>query len=123
MVHDGCSPDPRGIQGLRLKKDGDLQYWFKPLSDGAWAFCVLNGGPEDAAVELDWEKLEFKDELSGRSPQFAKVNYQAKDLWNAKAKTFNTRVKGKKRGQTVGARTSVVVPSHDVVTYRLTPVQ
>ena len=84
---------------------------------------MLNGGPEDAAVELDWEKLEFKDELSGRSPQFAKVNYQAKDLWNAKAKTFNTRVKGKKRGQTVGARTSVVVPSHDVVTYRLTPIQ
>ena len=115
--------DPLGIQGLRLMKKGDLQYWFKPLQDGAWAFCLLNAGPEDAAVELDWEKLEFKDDISGRSPEFAKVNYQAKDLWNAAAKPFTTRVKGRKRGQTVGAKTSVVVPSHDVLTLRLTPVQ
>ena len=91
-------------------------------TDGAWAFCVLNGGPEDATVELDWEKLECKDDLSGRRTSFSQVNYQVKDLWNAKAKPFTTRMKGKKRGQTVGARTSVLVPSHDVVTYRLTPV-
>jgi alpha-galactosidase len=115
--------DPLGIQGLRLKKQGDLQYWFKPLSDGAWAFCVLNAGPEDATVELDWEKLEFKDDLSGRSPSFDKINYTAKNLWNAQEKPFNTRAKGKKKGQTVGATVTVVVPSHDVVTYRLTPVQ
>lgn len=115
--------DPLGIQGLRLKKEGDLQYWFKPLQDGAWAFCLLNAGPEAATVELDWEKLEFKDDISGRSPQFKTVNYTARDLWNSAAKPFNTREKGKKRNQTVGARTTVVVPSHDVVTYRLTPVQ
>jgi len=115
--------DPLGIQGLRTKKEGDLQYWFKPLSDGAWAFCLLNAGPEDQTVELDWESLEFYDELSGRSPSFAEVNYQAKDLWNANAKPFKTRAKGKKRGQTVGAKVLVSVPSHDVVTYRLTPLQ
>ena len=115
--------DPLGVQGLRLKKQGDLQYWFKPLVDGAWAFCVLNAGPEAATVELDWEKLEFKDDISGRSPQFNTVNYTAKDLWNASAKPFNTRAKGKKKGQTVGAVTTVTVPSHDVVTYRLTPVK
>ena len=113
--------DPLGVQGLRLKKEGELQYWFKPLSDGAWAFCVLNGGPEDVTVELDWEKLEFKDELSGRSPQFKTVNYTVRDLWNGKVKPFNTRTKGKKRGQTVSAVRTVTVPSHDVVTYRLTP--
>ena len=113
--------DPLGVQGLRLRKDGELQYWFKPLSDGAWAFCVLNAGPEDATVELDWEKLECNDDLSGRRTSFDKINYTAKNLWNANAKPFTTRVKGKKRGQTVGARTSVLVPSHDVVTYRLTP--
>ena len=110
-------------EGLRLKKQGDLQYWIKPLSDGAWTFCVLNAGPEDATVELDWEKLEFKDDLSGRSPSFDKINYTAKNLWNAQEKPFNTRAKGKKKGQTVGAKVTVVVPSHDVVTYRLTPVQ
>ena len=115
--------DPLGIQGLRLKKEGELQYWFKPLSDGAWAFCLLNAGPEAATVELDWEKLEFNDELSGRSPQFKSVNYTVKDLWNASAKPFTTRAKGKKRGQTVSAGATVTVPSHDVVTYRLSPVK
>ncbi len=74
-------------------------------------------------MEINWEDLEFNDELSGRSPSFATVNYTAKNLWNAKERPFNTRAKGKKRGQTVAARTSVVVPSHDVITYRLTPVQ
>ena len=118
-----CSDeDPLGIQGLRLKKQGDLQYWFKPLSDGAWAFCILNAGPEDVTLTLDWPELEFTDELSGRSPQFKTVNYSVKDLWNASAKPFTTRVKGKKRGQTVAATATVVVPSHDVLTYRMTPV-
>jgi alpha-galactosidase len=115
--------DPLGIQGFRFKKQGDLQYWFKPLADGDWAFCLLNAGEEDATVELDWESMEFVDDLSGRSPSFAEINYQVKDLWNAHVKPFNTRAKGKKRGQTVGARNIVVVPSHDVLTYRLTPVK
>ena len=115
--------DPLGIQGFRFKKQGDLQYWFKPLSDGDWAFCLLNAGEEDATVELDWESMEFVDDLSGRSPSFAEINYQVKDLWNAHVKPFNTRAKGKKRGQTVGAKSLVVVPSHDVLTYRLTPVK
>ena len=82
---------------------------------------MLNAGPEDAVVELDWETLEFNDELSGRSPQFKTVNYTVKDLWDASAKPFTTRAKGKKKGQTLPARTSVTVASHDVVTYRLTP--
>ena len=115
--------DPLGVQGLRLKKDGYLQYWFKPLSDGAWAFCLLNAGPEATTVQLDWEDLEFNDEISGRSPDFKKVNYTVKDLWNPSFKSFTTRTKGLKRNQTVSAVTSVTVPSHDVVTYRLTPVQ
>ena len=115
--------DPLGVQGLRLKKEGDLQYWFKPLYDGAWAFCLLNAGPEDATVELDWEALDFTDELSGRSTSFTEVNYLAKNLWNVADKPFRTRAKGKKRGQTVGAKVIVVVPSHDVLTYRLTPLQ
>ena len=115
--------DPLGVQGLRLKKDGYLQYWFKPLSDGAWAFCLLNAGPEATTVQLDWEDLEFNDEISGRSPDFKKVNYTVKDLWNPSFKSFTTRTKGLKRNQTVSAVTSVTVPPHDVVTYRLTPVQ
>ena len=114
--------DPLGIQGLRLKKDGDLQYWFKPLSDGDWAFCLLNAGETEQEVGLNWEALEFKDKLSGRSPEFGKSNYRVQDLWAATRKPFTTRVRGRRRGQTVVNTVTVRVAPHDVVTYRLTPV-
>ena len=116
--------DPLGIQGLRLKKEGDLQYWFKPLEGGDWAFCVVNIGEEAATVQLDWASLEVDDELSGRKTDFAKVNYRAKDLWNASAKPLNTLVKGKGklRKQLVQNPVTAVVPSHDVVLYRLSPI-
>ena len=117
--------DPLGIQGLRLKKEGDLQYWFKPLAGGDWAFCVLNVGDAPVTVDLDWSSLEVNDELSGRSTDFATVNYRVEDLWNASVKPFTTLVKGKGRsgGRLIPKRASVVVGSHDVVLYRLTPVE
>ena len=100
--------DPLGIQGLRLKKEGDLQYWFKPLADGAWAFCLLNGGEQPQTVTLDWSKLDFTDDLSGLSPSFGSVTYTVKDLWNASVKPFKTT-----------KPVTVTVAPHDVITYRL----
>ena len=117
--------DPLGIQGLRLKKEGDLQYWFKPLEDGDWAFCIVNAGEAPATVDLDWQSLEVNDELSDRTTSFDSVNYTVKDLWNASAKPFTTLVKGKGklRGQMVQNTASAVVGSHDVACYRLSPVK
>lgn len=116
--------DPLGVQGLRLKKDGDLQYWFKPLENGDWAFCLLNGGEEDQTLTIDWSALEVNDEFSGRSTKFDTVNYNVKDLWNAGAKQFTTltKGKGKQRGQMVVVPASITVGSHDVATFRLSPV-
>ena len=116
--------DPLGIQGLRLKCEGDVQYWFKPLSGGDWAFCILNVGEAPATVCIDWTALEVDDELSGRRTDFATVNYRVKDLWNAAAKPFTTLVKGKGklRRQLVPNPVSATVGSHDVVVYRLSPV-
>ena len=104
--------DPLGIQGLRLKNENGLQYWFKPLVDGAWAFCLLNSSDKDVKVVLDWSTLEVNDELSNRKTDFANITYSAKDLWKAKAQPFKTT---KKR--------TVTVPTHDVIAYRLTPVK
>lgn len=117
--------DPLGVQGLRLKKDGDLQYWFKPLSDGDWAFCILNTGDAAVTVPVDWTALEVNDELSGRSTSFGSVNYTVKDIWNPVAKPFMTLIKGKgkQRGKLVPVNTQVVVGSHDVAAFRLTPKQ
>ncbi|MDO5442481.1 MAG: glycoside hydrolase family 27 protein [Bacteroidia bacterium] len=116
--------DPLGVQGLRLMKVGDLQYWFKPLVDGDWAFCILNTGEEAQTVEFNWAELDFEDGLSGRSTGFDTINYNVKDLWNAAAKPFTTLVKGKgkQRSQMVPNAASITVGSHDVAAYRLSPV-
>ncbi len=117
--------DPLGVQGLRLKKDGDLQYWFKPLSDGDWAFCILNTGDAAVTVPVDWTALEVNDPLSGRTTSFGTVNYTVRNIWNPAAKPFATlaKGKGKQRGQLVPVNTQVVVGSHDVAAFRLTPKQ
>ena len=117
--------DPLGIQGLRTKNEDGLQYWFKPLSDGAWAFCVMNTREEDVTVSLDWSELEVNDSLSKRRTGFNSTNYSVQDLWHPEAKAFPTLVKGKgaQRKQMVANVRQVTVPSHDVVAYRLTPMQ
>lgn len=117
--------DPLGVQGLCLKKEGDLQYWFKPLVNGDWAFCILNAGESDAALDIDWASLEVDDALSGRKTSFSSVNYSVRDLWNPDAPVTNTLKKGTGRlkNQYVINTRQTVVPSHDVVTYRLTPVE
>jgi len=117
--------DPLGIQGLRTKNEDGLQYWFKPLSDGAWAFCVMNTREEDVTISLDWSELEVNDSLSKRRTGFNSTNYSVQDLWHPEAKAFPTLVKGKgaQRKQMVANVRQVTVPSHDVVAYRLTPMQ
>ena len=117
--------DPLGIQGLRTKNEDGLQYWFKPLADGAWAFCVMNTREEDVTISLDWSELEVNDALSKRRTGFGSTNYSVQDIWNPEAKAFPTLVKGKGilRNQFVINTRQVTVPSHDVVAYRLTPIK
>lgn len=115
--------DSLGIQGLRYKREGDIEYWFKPLVDGSWAFCIFNRGKESQNVTVDWDNFCFTDDLSGRSTDFDKIKYTATNLWDASQKPFATRgkVKGKK-GSDNSIAISATVPSHDVIVYRLDPV-
>ena len=117
--------DPLGIQGLRLKNEDGVQYWFKPLADGAWAFCVMNTREEDVTLTLDWSTLEVNDALSKRRTGFGSTNYSVQDLWHPEAAAFPTLVKGKGilKNQFVINTRQVTVPTHDVVAYRLTPVK
>ncbi len=117
--------DPLGIQGLRLKNEDGVQYWFKPLADGAWAFCVMNTREEDVTITLDWSALEVNDALSKRRTGFGSTNYSVQDLWHPEAAAFPTLVKGKGilKNQFVINTRQVTVPTHDVVAYRLTPVK
>jgi len=111
--------DRLGVQGLRYKQLGLVEFWFKPLADGSWAFCIFNRGETVVKTNIDWADFCFTDELSGLSTDFDKVTYTAKDLWNAAEKPFATRgkVKGKKGINCISKY--VTVQPHDVVVYRL----
>ncbi|MBR0109522.1 MAG: glycoside hydrolase family 27 protein [Bacteroidales bacterium] len=98
--------DPLGVQGLRLKSEGGIEYWFKPLEGGDWAVCFFNRGAEDKVVLIDWESLKFTDELSGKT--FDPAGCKAQNLWDKKVRVRKT--KGTQK---------VYIPSHDVLLYRV----
>ena len=113
--------DPLGVQGLRLRKEGSIEYWFKPLEGGDWAFCLLNRSEEDAVASVDWTSLDFTDDLSGRSTLFSETTYTLKNLWDADAAEIQSRVKGKgrQRKMLLPNNFEVSVPGHAVVVWRL----
>ncbi len=104
--------DALGVQGLHLMDDDGLQFWFKPLEGGDWAFVILNATKEDKTYALDWQKFNFTDkEVSGLSTHFDTIIYQVYNLWTHKQEG-RTTLKSKKRRK-------ITIPSHDVVAYRL----
>lgn len=108
--------DPLGVQGLKLRAENGLEFWFKPLSDECWAFCILNRGAEDQEYTIDWQEFNFTDdEVSKLSTSFDSKIYEIKDLWEKNEKK-------QKKGTTKKSLT-VTIPTHDVVLYRLTPKQ
>ena len=100
--------DRLGVQGLRFKREGDLEYWFKPLQGGDWAFCILNRGQEDRTVSIDWTDFSFTDSVSGMSTDFDRRTYTAVDLWNGSVPAIETTSAVKLR-----------VSGHDVRLFRL----
>ena len=104
--------DALGVQGLHLMDDDGLQFWFKPLEGGDWAFVILNATKEDKTYALDWQKFNFTDkEVSGLSTHFDTIIYQIYNLWTHKQEG-KTTLKSKKTRK-------ITIPSHDVVAYRL----
>ncbi len=66
--------DPAGIEGHRVRKDGDSEVWAKPLRDGSRAVIFLNRGIADKEITVSWEDLGYPAHLSAR----------VRDLWQAK---------------------------------------
>ncbi len=91
--------DPMGIQGHRVKKNGDLEVWSKQMADGGRAVILLNRGAATAKVSANWSEIGFPDT----------VKANVRDLWAAKD-----------LGQLSGSY-SADVPSHGVVMLRVKP--
>jgi alpha-galactosidase len=91
--------DRLGREGRRIHKDGDLEVWAKPLSDGSRAVILFNRGVTEADVGVSWEEIAFPNHLSAR----------VRDLWIHKD-----------HGSFTG-KYSAKVPSHSVVMLKITP--
>lgn len=70
--------DSLGLQAKKIKDDGDLEIYAKPLSDGSWAVALLNRGSTTATMDLNWNK-----DLNLDWPSVT-----VRDLW--KQKNINT---------------------------------
>ncbi|KAF2312547.1 hypothetical protein GH714_035032 [Hevea brasiliensis] len=63
--------DKLGVQGKKVKKDGDLEVWSGPLSDGKVAVVLWNRGSSKATVTAHWTDI-------GLQPT---ALVDARDLW------------------------------------------
>jgi alpha-galactosidase len=91
--------DKLGIQGHRVRDDGDLEVWAKPLADGGRAVVLFNRSAQPAEISTQWVELGYPPKMSA----------EVRDLWAHKS---------------VGRKTggfAATVPSHGVVMVRVTP--
>jgi alpha-galactosidase len=91
--------DPLGLEGRRIKKNGDLEVWARQLADGSRAVALLNRSTEPQSIQALWTDLGYPEHASAT----------VRDLW---------------AHQDLGKMTgsfSAKVPSHGVVMVRVTP--
>jgi alpha-galactosidase len=91
--------DKLGIQGHRVRDDGDLEVWSKVLADGGRAVVLFNRGTQPAEVGAQWVELGYPPKLSA----------EVRDLWAHKSL-------GRKTGGF-----AATVPGHGAVMVRVTP--
>ncbi|KQV62200.1 MULTISPECIES: glycoside hydrolase family 27 protein [unclassified Caulobacter] len=91
--------DKLGVQGRRVRDDGDLEVWSKPLADGGRAVILFNRGAEAKSIAVDWTELGYPAGLRAR----------VRDLWA-----------GKDLGP-MKERFAATAPSHGVVMVTVRP--
>lgn len=66
--------DKLGRQGRRVRKDGDLEVWMRPLADGSRAVILLNRSADQKEITVNWTDLEYPAHLVAA----------VRDLWQHK---------------------------------------
>ena len=78
--------DPAGRQGDRVRAEGPLEVWAKPLSGGGKAVGLFNLSDQPAYVDVDFAEVGLKGAV------------KARDVWGAKdlgrLKTYRALVPG-----------------------------
>ncbi|TWV10571.1 glycoside hydrolase family 27 protein [Bacteroidaceae bacterium HV4-6-C5C] len=102
--------DSLGVQGLKFAVKDGLEFWFKPLANNDWAFCILNRTTEAKQYTIDWQSFNLYDEVAKRFTDFDSKTYTIRNLWTKKAEGNTSKIK------------SVTIPGHDVALYRLSAI-
>ncbi|HYK88952.1 MAG TPA: alpha-galactosidase [Acidobacteriota bacterium] len=91
--------DPLGIEGHRIRKDGDIEVWEKEISGNGHAVILFNRGRTGRTIPISWYEIGIKPDSEPT----------VRDLWT-----------GKDLGKVKGMFAAQVAP-HDVVLIRVTP--
>jgi alpha-galactosidase len=91
--------DPLGMQGRRVRREGELEVWAKQMADGGRAVALLNRGATATRISVSWSDLGYPDYLPA----------SVRDLWAMKD-----------LGKSTGSF-SATVASHGVVMVRIKP--
>ncbi|HEX3249868.1 MAG TPA: alpha-galactosidase [Pyrinomonadaceae bacterium] len=91
--------DPLGMQGRRVKRDGEQEVWSRQLADGGRAVVLFNRGAQEKEIAVSWTDIGYPPHL----------NANVRDLWAHKDL-------GKLSGSF-----SATVPSHGVVMVMIKP--
>ena len=91
--------DSLGMQGRRVKRDGDREVWAKQLADGGRAVVLFNRGPKSQEISVSWTEIGYPQQIAA----------QVRDLWAHKD-----------LGKLTG-KFSAEVPSHGVVMVTVKP--
>jgi len=91
--------DRLGIQGRRVKKQGNLEVWSKQLADGGRAVALVNRGTSTAKITATWEDVGYPSTLPA----------SVRDLWAAKDQGRHT------------ANYAAEVPGHGIVMVKVLP--
>ena len=91
--------DPLGIQGKRIRDEGDFEVWEKPLQKNAKAIILFNRSAAGKEMTVSWKETGFDPNKS----------LKVRDLWAHK-----------EMGKIKGSFTTQV-PSHGVVMIKITP--
>jgi alpha-galactosidase len=101
--------DPLGVQAFRYTVRDGVEFWFKPLAQGDWAFMALNRNAQPRKFSFAWQSENVNDELSKRSLAAREIHYTIRDLWQ-------DRVAGTSRRATAGE-----LAGHEALVLRLAP--
>jgi alpha-galactosidase len=102
--------DSLGIQGFKYDVRDSVEIWFKPLSEGDWAMCFMNRTTTPKNIEFNWAEEKVVDDYFDYKTQFDKITYKLRNVWTHKDVGSTTE------------KLEEVLPGHDVLMLRLTPV-